>query len=313
MSKKDLLFSSITLFLATFAGAGEYAAIGDPVALSSPSEYYMAPQWSPDGEQVAASGRSYNHLYLIDFPTGVATQLSDASSAGYGFAWSHDGARIATRLARYENRRRTHTLVSFNVNDGSMATHIPERSRMSGRPIWSSDDSELHLSFSDAPETYALNGQRNANPRSEQLAVIDGKLLYRRAGSSTSKILFADQDRVTSYALAPDGQSIVYSTSGQKLWIVDIEGTTRTSLGKGLTPSWSPDSEWITFMLTEDDGHSMLNSEVYIMARDGSKTINITNTEDQLEMHPKWSPDGSWIVYDTDVQGQLYIQQIAWR
>lgn len=300
-----LLLISVNLW------AGEYAATGSAVPLTPPEEFYMAPQWSPQGEQLAASGRSYNQLYLIEFPTGYATQLSADFSAGYGFAWSHDGSRIATRISNYENMRRTHSLVSIDVSSHTMEIHIPQTNRLAGRPRWTNDDTALFLSYAENTQLVSVNGERTA-PTSHWVSVENGQLVHYRSLDDHS-VLFDDQDRVTSYALSPDGQDIVYSTSGQNLWIAPISGSSRISLGKGIAPSWSPDSEWFTFMLTEDDGHEMLNSEIFLMPKDGSGRINITNTPDRFEMHPQWSPDGSWIVYDTEGEGQLFLQQIEWR
>jgi len=313
MSKKHFLFLCLLFTLSVAVIADEYIQIGDPIALTAPEEFYMTPQWSPTGDQLAASGRSYNNIYLIEFPTGSAYELSSGTSAGYGFAWSHDGNRIAARVAHYNNMRRTNTLVSYDIHDGSLQTHLNERSYLSGRPTWSADDSQLYMSFSDKVASYDLSGQRQASIPMDVVTVEDGKLVYYPAGSKTAIFLSKDQDRVTSYALSPDGEHVAYSTSGQNLWMTNISNQNRIALGKGLSPSWSPDSEWITLMVTEDDGHSMLNSDIFIMRRDASQKTNITNTSDLIEMHPVWSPDGSWIVYDTEFRGQLMMQQIGWR
>jgi Tol biopolymer transport system component len=312
MSKKVFL-SCLAVIVSIPLIAEEYFSTGDPVALTPPGEFYMAARWSPNSEQLAASGRSYNHLYLVEFPTGQATQLSDAFSAGYGFAWSHDGSQIAARTARYQNMRRLNTLVSFDVADGSMKTILEARSKMPGRPTWSRDDAQIYLSFSDKMESYDLVGKRQSPGRFEGVTVEDGKLIIYTAGKAMGQALFKDLDRVTSYALSPDENHIAFSTSGQNLWMTDIAGQNRISLGKGITPSWSPDSQWITFMLTEDDGHTMLNSDVYIMRLDGKQRTNITATLERIEMNPQWSPDGSWIVYDTEFQGQLFVQQMGRR
>lgn len=312
MSKKVFL-SCLAVIVSIPLIAEDYFSVGDPVALTPPGEFYMAAQWSPNSESVAASGRSYNGIYLIEFPTGQATQLSDAFSAGYGFSWSHDGSRIAARTARYQNMRRLNTLVSIDVADGSVETILDARSNLPGRPKWTADDNTIILAFSDKVESYDLSGQRQTPGNFEMVGVQDGKLIVFTSGSDTGHILFKDQDRVTSYALSPDGNHIAFSTSGQNLWMTDIAGQNRISLGKGITPSWAPDSQWITFMLTEDDGHTMLNSDVYIIRRDGKQRTNITDTLERIEMTPQWSPDGSWIVYDTEFQGQLFIQQMGWR
>ena len=286
---------------------------GDPIALTQAAEFYLAPQWSPNGDQVAAAGPSYTGLYLIEFPTGTATQVSDAYSAGYGFAWSHDGTRIAARLASFENMHRKNTLVSFDLTDGSMSVLSEPRSSLSGIPRWSADDSHIFLTFADQYEDFLTQTGVNLHPAGPLLYVKAGQLTRHDPDQTSEQALLTNQSQVTSYALSPDATRIAYSTSGQQLWVANSDGSQRRSLGAGIAPAWSPNSQWITCMLTEDDGHSMLGSDLFIINIATAERLNISNTPDLFEMNPQWSPDGAWIVFDTEGRGQLFIQQVDWR
>ena len=144
MTNKVGLLISLILLCSSNILAKQIETRGDPVALSSPGEYFMGPKWSPSGDQVAVGGASYTGLYLLDFPSGSVQQISNDYSAGYGFAWSHDGSRIASKISHFSKMRRSHTLVSFNVSDGSMTTLSSPRARMSGTPVWTDDDSQLY-------------------------------------------------------------------------------------------------------------------------------------------------------------------------
>ena len=313
MSHRSKTIFSILVLWVGVSTAKEAIPVGDPIALSPPESFFMAPQWSPNGEQVAAAGPRHAGLYLIEFPTGNFTQLSDAASVGYGFSWSHDGQKIAARMTTYENMFKTQMLVSFNIIDQSRVTISEPRSRYSGVPQWSSNDTHIYLSKADKFESFSLAGDNN-NPLSEALIYQKSDHLVRlNTTRSSEQSLFSTTDRITSYAVAPDGQQIAYSTSGQNLWVVNSDGSGSRPLGSGIAPSWSPNSEWIVYMLTEDDGHDMLGSELYMLHMDHDTPINITQTPDRIEMRPQWSPDGSWIVFDTDDAGQLFIQQVAWR
>ncbi|MEA3285767.1 MAG: hypothetical protein U9Q77_00120 [Candidatus Marinimicrobia bacterium] len=307
------LITIILLSLASISLGKQAIPKGEPIALSMPGDFYMAPQWSPNGDQVAAAGPSYTGLFLIDFPSGVAIQLSNAYSAGYGFAWSHSGTRIASRIAHFDNMLRTNTLVSFNTEDYSTQLISEPRTRMTGTPLWSTTDSHVYLTNADKFESFHANNSRTTSLSESLFYVKDGQLLHRDTAGNNDRTLPVNQDNITSYAVSPDGSRIVYSTSGQKLWIANSDGSGQHSLGSGIAPDWSPDSKWIVFMLTEDDGHTMLGSELYLLDTDTETRLNISNTPDQLEMHPDWSPDGSWIVFDTEGRGQLFIQQVEWR
>jgi Tol biopolymer transport system component len=317
MTKKVGTTICLLILCSTFAVAEQIETKGDPIALSRPGEYYMGPKWSPDGDQIAAGGPSYTGLYLLDFPTGNVRQISSDYSAGYGFAWSHDGTRIASKISHFNNMRRSHTLVSFTISDGSMESLSTPRTRMSGTPLWTEDDSHLYLTFAEKFESFPTSDSNQGLSQPQVNYINDGRFQTRMTqplkAESSETTQFSDQDHIYSYALSPDGSHVVYSTAGQNLWLAKVNGDDRVSLGRGSAPAWSPDGEWITFMLTFDDGHSVTASDIYAIHIDGSARTKLTETPDLFEMNPQWSPDGAWIVYDTDQRGQLFIQQVGWR
>jgi len=307
-------FMGLILLCSSLVMARQLSTEGEAIALSQPGEYYLSPQWSPDGEQVAAGGPNYTGLYLLDFPTGNTVQLSDAYSAGWGFAWSPDGRTIASKISHFDKRRRSHTLVVYDVNTGAMETVSDTRPRMSGVPEWTSDGAHIYLTHADHFQVFSLSGENQPLTSRQINFVRDGKFLNHLTGAASRDIVhFQDQDRIYSYAISPDGQYVAYSTAGQNLWVAKVNGEDRLSLGRGSEPCWSPDGEWITFMLTFDDGHSITGSDIHAIKRDGSSPFQITKTTDIHEMNPQWSPDGNWIVYDTDARGQLLVQQVVWR
>lgn len=285
---------------------------GDPIALSLPGDFYMAPQWSPEGSTVAATGPNFTGLYLLEFPNGNSIELSNAYSAGYEFSWSHDGSKIASRVSTFENMRRKHSLVVFNVDDATFEIISEPRSKMVGVPRWSLNDEHLYLTYAEKMESF--NTLNSTSPISEPVLFIKDGRIVLSPGSGLSEMSLLDMpDRVTSYSISPDGSQIAFSSSGQNLWVAGSDGKNIVNLGTGIAPSWSPDGKWITCMVTHDDGHALLEADLFLISPEDQSRTNITNTPDQLEMHPKWSPDGNWIVFDTEGRGQLFVQQLEWK
>jgi len=107
--------------------------------------------------------------------------------------------------------------------------------------------------------------------------------------------------------LSPEKSHIAFEVSGAQLYVVNIDGAGLVELGRGERPQWSPDGQWLTYMVTEDDGQRILSSDIYAIKRDGTGRVSLTQTTDRLEMNPAWSPDGRLIACDTRGEGIILL------
>lgn len=103
-------------------------------------------------------------------------------------------------------------------------------------------------------------------------------------------------------AWSPDERYVAYGTySG--IGVSDVDKTGERvidSLGEALRPSWSPDSEWLSY--TRDDGSgTFFGRSVWIAHPDGSSRRRIGSG-----YLPVWSPDGTRIAAGDDAELVLY-------
>jgi dipeptidyl aminopeptidase/acylaminoacyl peptidase len=108
--------------------------------------------------------------------------------------------------------------------------------------------------------------------------------------------------------LSPDGQKVLYQDLTRGLYVTDLTSGVTTNLGKGNDPAWSPDSRFVVFAVTRDDGHNITAAELFVGDLTGRRR-QLTNTPDLLEMNPTWSPDGQFIAFDAN--GTIYRAAVA--
>ena len=287
--------------------------VGEPFQIGADeSVYLMSPRWSPDGSQISVTSNNYIGIYLISFPDGELTLLSEESAAGYGAKWSHDGKYIATRVAKFQDKRRYNAVVIFDAFDKTRREITEYKTSLPGIPFWTQDDSYLYLNHTDGFHSYSVD-EKSTEPISGEILYVKKDNLFRRDTETKSEAkIDAISERIINIAYSPDNSRAALELLGGSLYVMEIESGELTSVGEGYRPVWSPDNKYIAFMVTEDDGHRYLAADIYTCRYDGSDRKNLTNTDNSLEMNPTWSPDGNFIAYDIHNTGVIYIQEVKY-
>ena len=147
------------------------------------------------------------------------------------------------------------------------------------------------------------------------LAVV-AAYVWRRPPESAPEMrvqIVAPAGPVTSFALSPDGQALVFSADGQ-LWLRSLDAETARPLAgteNGLRPFWSPDGRSIAFI--SDDALKCFDigrRDLWVLPLDGDrKPIAIAQTGFE-ELEGRFSPDGRWVAYQSNDTGrnEIYVQ-----
>ncbi len=308
---KNLITTIFLISGIASAGSPAVKALSEPVLLVEQDQYLMNPEWSPDGNHLAVTGTSYSGLYLYSFTGNEIRELSDKMGAGYGMAWSHDSKSIATRISKYENRRRWSSIAIYSIDDGQEKLITGYVKRLQGRPVWTTNDDRIFMTSAQA-KIYQVPGKAISGNRSGEIIIQSNRnkiYQYDLALDNISELVEAGNDILVE-EVSPDGQCIAYQVYGGNLWVINIGSGVKTDLGIGEHPTWSADSKKIAYMITEDDGHQITQSDIYVINIDGTGKVNLTAGSDSYEMHPDWSPDGRWIAYDTNEDGKIWMQEV---
>ncbi len=128
----------------------------------------------------------------------------------------------------------------------------------------------------------------------DRLYVVDRSGRTQRIGSG---------DRFFGAVVAPDGDKVAFQglTTGLYLYVRST-GALRY-IGPGTAPAWSPDSARLAYEVTEDDGHAIVASDLYLYTVATDRAEPITTTDRAIERRPSFAPSGTELAFDDNVGG----------
>ncbi len=288
----------------------QFQMIGEPVHLigGGDEQNFISPVWSPDGSRIAVTGPNYKGLWVMNGDGSSLANLSEEASAGFGFEWSADSKEILTSVTKFEGAYRKNAIKLFNVEQATERILTEYSKEISALPRWTADNSQIYfyngknLQFVDTGIQFKVSVYK-------PLYFLKHGNLYTQGSVNTlvsSAEVLTDKETI-NVRISPDGKKMSYEVLGGNLYVINIDGSNRVDLGRGYRAGWAPDSEYLVYMVTRDDGYNYLSSELYISRIDGTNKVQLTDTEDQLEMNPCWSPDGNQIVYNEERKGAIYL------
>lgn len=236
--------------------------------------------------------------------TGLEHLTADWTSS-HKLAWSPDSRQIAYLAEKMVHGKRYFAIKVVDVKRKT-SRQVTDFQRFLSDPRWISLDG-----------TIAFQRDRNGTLSQAHGAPlvpseIETEILDRMATTSHDLQIWVSRpdggdrilisrlgERALRPILSPDGRRVCYSSSdsGGSISVAETDGTHRINLGFGSSPSWSPDGLWLVYEVTEDDGHDLIGSDLYIIGVDGEGRVQLTDTPDLIERWPTWSPDGTQVAF----------------
>ncbi len=260
----------------------------------------LFPTYTQDGKSVLFTSAAYKGLWVMDRAASEIKQVTDVLGAGFHPRSLSDGSIIFRRDEYVKGRKYT----SLYKSDASGVHLVSEGTRFVS-PANMINDQLIFLS-DETPVVLEGLSERNVPLASEHTSVLNDKLTLKilQNGSITTLSPLGDGNYIWA-EISPTYDKLVFTLAGRGTYICDLDGKILTELGYAHTAHWSPNGEFLVYMVDEDDGVRYTASEIWVVTADGSQAWMITETSDRIEMYPQWSPDGSHIVYHT-LRGEIF-------
>lgn len=229
---------------------------------------HFYPSWAPDGNSFVFSGShsGSSKVYEMDLE-GNMHMVGDIEGELYAPIISPDGLRII--FTRHVSD--TEQYISVMDRDGENMLDLVDYYDAKD-PVWSADGSKiLFTSRQDgSAQIYYMNAGGTTIQKIDELNRLDGR-----------------PDWSVDYAIAT--YSGTKDDHNREIVLMNLGETpvTITNGGDNLSPSFSPDGQWIAFMSYRDHYWESDGCEIYIMRTDGTDIRRLTDNS-YCDYQPRW-------------------------
>jgi Tol biopolymer transport system component len=265
-------------------------------------QQWLAPRFAPDGLSLFLTTSGYTGIYRYVTATGELQTVTDESGAGFGFAVSNDGNRLAYR-------RTTYGRTAFERTQEIVDVDILRQTRVQTAAGGNLSTPVFHhetILYSKGAETANIPQADGTVQSAVLLGIEETKIALVVDGR---KILL-DPFNGGSYiwpSLSPDGSKLVAYEMSRGTFVCDLTGKVEAHLGRRDAPVWTRNGRWIIGVEEKGDGHRISGADLYALAADGSQVIRLTDSP-AIELNPFCSPSSNTILCNT-ADGKILLLQ----
>jgi TolB protein len=227
----------------------------------------------------------HKEIWVMDYDGSNQRQLTHLSSTSLSPRISPDG----TRLAFSSLTKSGWDIQMFSI-DLNRLVNFPHLGGTNISPAWSPDGARL-----------ALSSSRGGN---SQIYICDasGGNLHRLTANKGPDLGPA-WNRKTGAQIA----FVSGSTGLPQVYTIEADGANQqrmTDQGYAVSPSWSPNGQFLTLAWTRKYGPGLPgSSDIYLMDIASKQWVQLTHDGGRND-YPSWSPDGRHIVFESRRSGK---------
>lgn len=244
-------------------------------------------------------------------------QIDQRQGTGFGMKWSADGSTLAARVTQTQNNRRSFAISLIDVPTGDAAYLSEFQPHLPSTPFFDASQQTIMLAAASDITSFNLPAERRRSVESQTrptaMASFDRIVISDKAGEVREHRPITDEETTYLHAsMSPNGNKLAFSVYGGHLYVQDLTNGELVDFGRGFFPTWSPDSQFISFTRNEDDGYRHTYGEIVAAAADGSQEVVLYSSHITIPANPYWSPVENRIFFDYMHSGSiLYIDVLT--
>ncbi|MHC1739025.1 MAG: TolB family protein [Ignavibacteriaceae bacterium] len=278
-----------------------------PVTDYNDGAFYY-PQFSPDNKALLFSSEIYMGLWLYDLNFRSLSQINNHTGSGYNPRFSPNSENIVFRVDGFIEKLKYSDLRSYSLIERTEKLIFPQ-SRFLSEPFYVG---ESEIAFIKEPEVLSYNNlSKEAATRVADFPIVfveNSDLIIQQNGLKKTLNPIGEGNYIWA-SLSSDNSKILFHLAGKGTFITDINGNVLHELGKAHAPQFSPDGNFVAFMLDIDNGQFVTESGIFVYSLATKQKTKLAGGTDLIGMYPRWSPDGKRITFNT-ADGLIYIIEL---
>jgi eukaryotic-like serine/threonine-protein kinase len=262
------------------------------------------PAWSPDGREVTFSSQDFidpnvrqmdpSSVWVVTLSTGEKRQLTDPKTGdAVQPAWSPAGVRIAYWGKHKGGQRDIWTIPALA---GGAPVQVTDDAAFDWNPVWSPDGKFLYFA---SDRGGSMNLWRV--PIDEQTGQVTGPPAPLNTPSAYAQgVSFSRDGKRATYVSQISSTNIFRAEFNPYKEQITGEPVAVTPGSRHAShPDLSADGEWFVY-----SSQGEKQEDIYVVAKDGTKSAVKLTDDPYKDRHPRWSPDGTRIAFYSDRSGR---------